>query len=151
FLDGVEDEAAEGALLNASYELLASWQLEESLAKEGILPASRDTEAVLDGLLANNRELRRTLEGLNAKLKAPGIAADSMTLGEKIERLQRAKQDAELRAALIPVERDRAAQARKASDEARARAAALEERLRAAEAKLQRSESALRETKAAHA
>jgi tetratricopeptide (TPR) repeat protein len=146
--DRIEDDMAQRALLDASYELLASWQLEESLANEGILPQSRDTEAVLGSLLTDNRELRRTLEALNVKLKTAGPGVDSTTLAGKIERLLRATEEAERRAALVPVERERAAQAKKTAEEAFARAAFLDEKLRTTEARLQKTEGKLREIKA---
>src|SRR5207253_2685650 len=145
--DRIEDDTAQHALLDASYELLASWQLEESLANEGILPQSRDAEAVLGSLLTDNRELRRTLEALNAKLKTAGPGVDSTTLAERIDRLLRTREEAERRAALVPVERERAAQAKKTADEAFARAAFLDEKLRTAEARLQKTEGKLREVK----
>ena len=142
---GISDDAGEQALLNAGYELLESWQAEESLSKGGILSKSRDTTNAIENLIANNRQLRNSLENLNAKLKTPGTGLDSLTLADKLDRLLTAREEAEKQAALLPAERQRAADAGKAAEAALVRATVLEDKLRAAETNLRKSESKVKE------
>src|SRR5207244_497209 len=86
-------------------------------------------------------EAIEALENLNAKLKAPGRGLDSLTLADKLDRLLTAREEAEKQAALLPAERQRAADAGKAAEAALVRATVLEDKLRAAETNLRKSES----------
>src|SRR5262249_41210824 len=145
-----EDDAA---FRKTCDELLASWQVEASLAKEGLLNPKRDPAGAVGKLLADSRQWQETVAGVSARVKAARPAGGSSSLVDDVDWLikeraaaqKRLRELSDQQSTVLAGEREQTAAARKAAESALAKAAELQGKLQTAEDKLRQAEAGLRE------
>jgi TolA-binding protein len=139
------DPAADVFLKNCD-ELVAYWKTEQSLADAGLLsPPQRDPSQALSRLLTGSKELTALLQLLGAKLGGEKQVSDPMVVGQELDRLLQAKENAEKQAARLVPALASARDAREAADRATARAQKLESRLQVSESELRLAQTRFRE------